>query len=145
MCRIVFILAGFLIASSACAQAEKQELFSASARSQGLDFAMTVAEVAREDSFSTLEAPGFHKRSAAESRWLMCAYSALALKRGFTHWLAQYPTETSETILVAFTNSDTASTEETFGSRLAATQIEVPKVPMPVSKMVAFCGLPGRW
>ncbi|MFA6311311.1 MAG: hypothetical protein WCV99_00370 [Sterolibacterium sp.] len=145
MYRSVILLVGFLVAAPACAQTEKQKLFSASARSQGLDFAMTVAEVAREASFSTLEAPSFHKRSAAESRWLMCAYSALALKRGFTHWLAQYPTETSETILVAFTNSDTASTEETFGSRLAATERVVPKVPMPVSKMAAFCGLPGRW
>lgn len=145
MCRIVFILAGFLIATSASAQSEKQELFSASARSQGLDFSMTVAETAREDSFSTFEAPGFHKRSAAESRWLMCAYTALALKRGFTHWLAQYPNEGSETILVAFTNSEIARTAEVFGPRLITTQTVVPKSPMPVSKMVAFCGLPGRW
>src|SRR4051812_19623855 len=78
-------------------------------------FDLTVTETRRTDRTSILNVPGFHSRSAQASRWLMCAYTDLAVKRGFSYWAVAYPQPPSEDVLVGFPASETENLSQTFG------------------------------
>ena len=52
-----------------------------------------------------LTVPGFHERTAPASRWLMCAYTELAIQRGFNFWSALMPPEGSEVLILGLSNS----------------------------------------
>jgi hypothetical protein len=113
-------------------------LYSASAKAQGAPFEMVVREIKREPNKSYLSVPGFHQRSAPAARWLMCAYTDLAVKRGFTHWFVAYPPENSEILIVGLTNSPDASAIEVLGNDYSPDQTLGNK-PMPVAKMFQMC------
>ena len=132
---LVFLLTALLTCSVQAAPA----LYSASAKAQGAPFEMVVKEVKREPNKSYLSVPGFHQRSAPASRWLMCAYTDLAVKRGFTHWFVAYPPENSEILIVGLTNSPNASAIEVLGQDYRSDQTLGNK-PMPVDKMFQMCG-----
>jgi hypothetical protein len=79
---------------------------------------MTVTEVRRTAAKSYLEIPGFNDRTAVQARWAMCAFTELAMKRGFKFWTVVYPPEESgeDLLVVAFSNSDRKPPAELLGS-----------------------------
>lgn len=113
--------------------------YRARAQEMGLvEFDMTVVEIAREARSSTLNIPGFSERLPAASRWLMCVYTDLAMKRGFPYWGAVYPQGASEDVLVVFPESKSASLAETLGKELGKERLSLDAV--AVDEMAGYCG-----
>jgi hypothetical protein len=116
-------------------------LYSVSAKDRGMPFDLVATETKREAQKSYLSVPGFHKRTAAGSRWLMCAYTDLAIKRGFTHWTAVYPDESNDIVVVGFFKSENADVPGTLGGDFVAARAIPPK-PASVEVMATrLCGM----
>ena len=137
--RLIVVIVGVLISGIVANAADTH--YSVSAKNQGMPFDLVVTEIKREPSKSFLYVPGFHKRSAAGSRWLMCAYTDMAIKRGFKYWTTVYPDETSETIVIGFYQSEDADVPGTLGSDYVASRAMPPK-PASVELMATkLCGI----
>jgi len=114
-----------------------QDLYKITSQQMGfssLDY--TVTEIKRTDRLSVLHIPGFHKRSAAASRWMMCVYTDLAQKRGFNYWAVVYPDISNEDIIVGFPNSQNEDIAQTLGPEFGS------KYALPtasVQKMIMLC------
>jgi len=114
-----------------------QDLYKITAKEMGfssLDYSVT--EIRRTDRLSVLRIPGFHKRSAPASRWMMCVYTDLAQKRGFKYWAVVYPDLPNEDLIVGFPQSQTEDIARTLGPTFG-TKNALPT--MPVQKMIMFC------
>lgn len=114
-----------------------QDLYKITAKEMGfssLDY--TATEIKRTDRLSVLRIPGFHKRSAAASRWMMCVYTDLAQKRGFKYWAVVYPDLPSEDLIVGFLQSQNEDIPRSLGPAFG-TKNALPA--MPVQKMILFC------
>ncbi len=131
------VVCALLLAQPVFAQSS---LYTVSSKAQGATFDLVVTETKREPSKSFLSVPGFHKRTAPGSRWLMCAYTDLAVKRGFSHWIVVYPAENSEVLVVAFSNSPNASLKELLGENFAKERTLGESV-VPVEKFFPMCGM----
>jgi|GEM_PF-2813567 len=134
------LLALIATALSPLTTVAQTDLYGASSRAQGAPFDITVTETSREESRSLLSVPGFHSRTAPAARWLMCAYTDLALKRGFSHWAVLYPPEGSEVVSVGFSNSPATSPREVVGPEYAEERM-LGKGMTPTEKFMVFCGL----
>jgi len=95
----------------------------------------TVTEIKRTDRLSVLHIPGFHKRTAAASRWMMCVYTDLAQKRGFEYWAVVYPDLPNEDLMVGFPNSKNEDIAHTLGPEFGTKNV-LPS--MSVEKMIYF-------
>jgi hypothetical protein len=115
-------------------------MFSASSNAQGAPFELLVTETERLPTKSFLSIPGFHERTAPGARWLMCAYTALAVERGFSYWYVVYPAPSRTRVVVGFSNATSASPAELLGPDYVK-ELAVGEGMMPVEKMVAFCGI----
>ena len=104
------------------------------------DFDLTVTETKRAARTSVLHVPGFQKRSAAGSRWLMCVYTDLTIQRGFKFWMVVYPEQPGEDLLVGFPQSEDEKCSETLGKEFAS-RLVFPKTPAPVETFMAMCGM----
>jgi hypothetical protein len=118
----------------------QSSLYTVSSKAQGAPFDLVVTETKREPNKSFLLVPSFHRRTAPGSRWLMCAYTDLALKRGFSHWIVVYPPENSEVLVVGFSNSPSASVKELLGEDFAKDRTLGESV-VPVEKFFPMCGM----
>lgn len=137
--RLIVVVVGVLLSGIVASAADTH--YSVSAKDQGMPFDLVVTEIKREPSKSFFSVPGFHKRSAAGSRWLMCAYTDMAIKRGFKCWTTVYPDETSETIVVGFYQSEDADVSGTLGTDYVASRAMPPK-PASVELMATkLCGI----
>lgn len=130
-------VAVFVVSLSAFAQ---HALYSASAKAQGASFDLTFTEIKREPAKSFVVVPGFHVRTAAGSRWLMCAYTDIALKRGFSYWSVVYPEAGKDVLVIGFANTPAAQPEQLFGSDFAADRV-LGKDMTPTAQFMAFCGM----
>lgn len=135
----IALVVGFVTAHAAGAA----ELFSASSRAQGAPFDLVVTETQRFPEKSYLTVPGFHDRTASGARWLMCAYTALAVERGFSHWYVVYPPEGSSRLVVALSNSSEASPSQLLGSDYVK-ELGMGDGMIPVEKMASFCGIKAK-
>jgi len=111
------------------------------ARSQDMGihaFDLSVTETKRTDRTSVLNVPGFHARTAQGSRWLMCVYTDLALKRGFRWWTVVYPNAPSEEVLVGFLKAESESPTQTLGAEFGGKNV-LP--PAPVDKYAVLCNM----
>ena len=118
----------------------QHDLYSASAKAQGAPFDLVFTEVKREPAKSYVVVPAFHSRTAAGSRWLMCAYTDIALKRGFSYWSVVYPEAEKDVLVIAFANTSTARPEQLLGSDFAADRILGTDM-TATAQFMAFCGL----
>ncbi len=138
----VSISFGLLVAQVANAEEPSYRVRS---RDMGIEaFDLTVTETKRTDRTSVLNVPGFHSRTAPASRWLMCVYTHLALKRGFDWWAVVYPEAPSEDLVVGFPNAKSDNLVQTLGAEFGGTNV-LPAT--PVEKFAVFCGMrrpPGR-
>lgn len=134
-----FVLFGLVMVCGSQASIDTG-LYSVSSKSQGAPFDLVVTEIKREPDKSYLSVPGFHNRTAAGSRWLMCAYTDLALQRGFSYWIVSYPPPDSDVLVVGLTNSSSTSAKQLLGKDYTR-GITLGDEPMPVEKMFAMCGL----
>jgi hypothetical protein len=117
-----------------------EELFSARSRDEGAAFDLTIRETARQADTSVVNVPGFHDRTGAGSRWLMCKYNALAKRRGFRYWAVVYPSSPTESFPVAFYQSDTTDVAKVLGIDYDAERL-FPNHPMSVEEWDgSFCG-----
>jgi len=92
---------------TAFANAAADDLYRVSSNEMGISqFDFTVTEVERKPKASVLEIPGFHDRSAPASRWMMCAYTDLAVKRGFSYWASVYPKLGNNQVILVFPSSE---------------------------------------
>ena len=113
------------------------QLFHANSKELGYDaIDIDVTEIARKERTSTLHIRGFQSRSAFGSRWLICAYTSLALQRGFKSWKAYYPLPPDENLLLIFPASETDDLSTLSGQQLDKARL-VPSAPF--DKMLAFC------
>lgn len=137
--KTIFLL--FIFLSIASHNTFAETFYSVSTKEQGITaFVVEAKEIKREKSKSILRVPGFHDRSAAASRWLMCAYTDLAIKRGFKYWIVVYPDMGSEDIIVAFPDSLNDKLVDKFGPEFSSDNT-VPEIPASVEKMARFCGM----
>lgn len=114
------------------------ELLNISSKDKGISgFDYSVLEKVRNDTSSILSIPNFQKRSAAASRWMMCAYNEIAQKRGFKYWAALYDDNSGDEIILAFPRSQ--SLEDPVFNEVDIGSFK-PKV-MPVAIFNKFCGL----
>ena len=121
-----------------CVAQAEEGLYSVSSRGMGItQFDFTITEIKREPKISTLKIPGFHDRSAGASRWMMCAYTDLAINRGFKFWAALYPEEPSDVVLLALFNSETEDLTKLLGAKFSKETAVV----SPVATFVALCGM----
>jgi hypothetical protein len=134
-CLVVLTIMGLFSSSPSVAE---DNLFSASLsrvnRGQP-DF--TIKEIKREQRISTLRIPGFNNRSSSESRWTMCAFTDLAIKRGYKYWAALYPKDSSDIIQLGFLNSKDEEIKTVLGSQFAGDGVIV----SAVGDFAAFCGI----
>lgn len=137
----VIALIGIALAGSIAGASDK--LYSANAKDQGKAFDLVVTEAKREPAKSFLSIPGFHKRSAAGSRWLICAYADLAIKRGFRYWSAVYPDKTNETIVLGFYQSADADVAGTLGADYVAARVMPPTPVSAEAVATRLCGMRG--
>jgi hypothetical protein len=79
-------------------------------------------------------------RTAPGARWLMCAYTDLAVKRGFSHWVVVYPPESSEVLVLGFSNSPDTSVKELLGSDYDNGHV-LGKELMAVETLFPMCGM----
>jgi hypothetical protein len=136
MKRYVFFII-IILALSLANVIAADELYKITSKEMGfssLDY--TVTEIKRTDRLSVLHIPGFHKRSAAASRWMMCVYTDLAQKRGFKYWAAVYPDLSSEDVMVGFPNSENEEIAITLGPEFGTKNV-LPSA--SVQKMIYFC------
>ena len=133
-----YLIVTFVTALVAYTVQAEPPLYSVSSKAHGTQFDLVVTEIQREPNKSYLSVPGFHKRPAQGSRWLMCAYTDLAIKRGFSYWSVMYPTPDNETLVVAFTNSSEALPKDLFDAEFDKDRnIGVGQV----DKFVVICGM----
>jgi hypothetical protein len=130
---VILVCGGYALA--------KDALYVIRSKDQGVTgFDMTVTEIRREPNKSFLSVPGFHERSSAASRWLMCAYTDLAVKRGFKYWSVIYPEKGSEVLIVGFPQSENEDLKKTLGSEFSGTRV-IPEKPAPVEMLKRqLCG-----
>lgn len=103
---------------------------------QGIN--LSAAETKRGARTSVLKVPGFHQRSAAASRWLMCVYTDLAIRRGFKYWTVVYPDPPGEDLLIGFPASQDENCAETLGGEFS----DGSRLPtMPVERMSVICAM----
>ncbi len=114
MNKYIIIFAVVVLAFSAQAYAETP-LYSISSKSQGAPFDLIVTEIKRGPSKSYLSVPGFNDRTARGSRWLMCAYTDLVVKRDFSYWTVAYPPANSDVLVVGLTNSPIVTVQGLLG------------------------------
>jgi hypothetical protein len=115
-------------------------LYTVSSKAQGATFDLVVTEIKREPNKSHISVPGFHNRTAPGARWLMCAYTDLAVKRGFSHWVVVYPPEGSEVLVLGFSNSPDTPIKELLGSDYDNGHV-LGKELMPVETLFPMCGM----
>ena len=139
--RIIKIFVVFGIAMASIFAHATDAFYSVSSKEQGMPFDLVVTEAKREPSKSFLSIPGFHKRSAAASRWLMCAYTDLAIRRGFKYWIAVYPDESNETIVIGLYQSENADVPGTLGSDYVASRAMPPKPASAELIRAKLCGM----
>ena len=114
--------------------------YSISSKAQGAPFDLVATEIKRDDQKSYLKVLGFQTRTAPGARWLMCVYTDLAIKRGFSNWSVIYPEEKDDVLVVAFSNASGASPKEIFGAEYQQERVLGNNM-MPTSKMMALCGM----
>jgi len=115
-----------------------EELLTISAKEKGIsEFDFEVKEVTRNNNSSILKVVKFQDRSAAASRWMMCAYSEIAQKRGFSFWAALYDDNSGDEVIVVFPSSK--SLEDPAFHDIQVKHFK-PQI-MPVKVFKKFCGL----
>lgn len=121
--------------------------YTISSKAKGAPFDLVVTEIQRTPNKTYISVPGFHTRTAPGSRWLMCVYTDIAMRRGYSHWLVSYPPADSDVLVVGLTNSGDATAQEVLGSDykagLSLGACDGQK-PMSVSKMGQACGFDRR-
>ena len=137
-CAVLFVAALVAAFSSRSVALAEEDLYSASSPGIGSTPSnFTITEIKREPRISTLKIPGFRDRSAGASRWMMCAYTDLAIKRGFKYWAALYPTDSSDIIQLGFLNSKDEEIKTVLGSQFTGDGVIV----SAVGDFAAFCGI----
>lgn len=134
---IIFIVT--ILGFSAQVNAETP-LYSISSNSQGAPFDLVVTETKRESNKSYLSVPGFDDRTARGSRWLMCAYTDLVVKRGFSYWTVAYPPANSDVLVVGLTNSPIVTVQGLLGKDFDS-EMTLGDELMPVEHFFPMCGM----
>jgi hypothetical protein len=93
----------------------------------GAPFSLELRETRRDGPVSWVNVPGFHTRTAAGSRWLMCKYNELAKRCGFEYWTVIYPAEPKETFAIALHHSPHDDIAKLLGSEYVADKAFPPK------------------
>jgi hypothetical protein len=132
---LMALMAPLTFANMALAE---EALYSVSSGGMGItQFDYTVTEIKREPRLSTLKIPGFHDRSAGASRWMMCAYTDLAIKRGFKFWAALHPTNSSDEIQLGFPSSEDEDLTKSLGPKFSKESAVVSSV----ATFARLCGM----
>ncbi len=87
------------------------------------EFQLTVTETARTSRVSILSVSGYEQRSAAASRWLMCVFTHLAIRRGFRYWVLAPPDSGRGELLVGFPETSYEDPSVLLGPRFARGRI----------------------
>lgn len=116
------------------------DMYAASSKAQGAPFDLVVTEIKREPNKSFLSVSGFHSRTRPGNRWLMCAYTDLVFKRGFSHWALVYPAENSEVVVIGLSNTPNISVKDLLGDDFDKERVPS-KIIMQAEKFSSLCGM----
>ncbi|MEG3768714.1 hypothetical protein [Alteromonas sp. 14N.309.X.WAT.G.H12] len=115
-----------------------EELFSVSSEERNISaFDYVVTEIKREKGYSILNIPKFQERTAAASRWMMCAYTELAMLRNANMWAAVYSDDSGDNVTVVFPDSKNLNDPAFDNVDLLNTE---PKI-MRTGALRKYCGL----
>ncbi|MFT6909992.1 MAG: hypothetical protein ACJAS1_006720 [Oleiphilaceae bacterium] len=134
-----YILSAIFISFfSVSAMAQPKSLFSISSIDRGITaFDYVVSEIERKDGFSVLNIPNFQSRSAQASRWMMCAYTELAVERKSEFWSAIYTDSSGDKVIVVFPSTNSLTDPAFAEINDLKTQPHI----LPVASFKGFCGL----
>ncbi len=129
-----------ITAAIVCSAQAASAPYSISSKAQGASFDLVVTETKRESNKIYLSVPGFHNRTAAGARWLMCVYTDLAVIHGFANWIVSYPPDGSDVLVVGLSNSSDASAKEVLGKDYSVEHTLGDEL-VPVEKLFTLCGM----
>ena len=124
---VAVLMTGFCASALPADPKAADSLHVARSKDYGAPFDLVLSEIKREPRTSTLSVPGFHNRTAAGSRWLMCMYNELAIKRGFNYWTVIYPLEPVDVFPIAFYQSESEDVAKLFGEAFIAARAFPPR------------------
>ena len=102
---MIRILAG-ICAFVAIAAFADETLYRVNSKDVGIDeIDLTISEVRREGQISVLQVPGYAKLSALEARFSMCAFTDIAIQRGFEVWIVP-ASSTEDVVRIGFLKSN---------------------------------------
>lgn len=104
-----------LLSTAVLAQAQAQEHVFVAKDTGFPSSAYVVTEIAHTPTTVSVSIPGFEKRSAPESRWMMCVYTNLAMIYHHPYWATVYPQDGGDTVLVGFPAADTEESRQALG------------------------------
>jgi hypothetical protein len=76
---------------------------------------VTINEIRRDGRISFLQIPHYEQRSAVESRFAMCAFTDLAMQRGFEVWIVSDDSKTDDVVRVGFLKSNNEDAAKVLG------------------------------
>lgn len=96
-----------IAAASVVGAMADEKLYRVNSKDVGWDtIDLTIAEIRRDGRISVLRIPHYGKRSAIESRFAMCAFTDIAIQRGFEVWIVSDGSITDDVVRVGFLKSN---------------------------------------
>lgn len=117
--RLLAVLCGALAIGAFAAE----KLYRVNSKDVGwTDIDLTISEVRREARISVLRIPNYERRSAAEARFAMCAFTDIAIQRGFDVWIVSDGSITDNIVRVGFLKSNNEDPAKVLGREFAGAE-----------------------
>ena len=84
---------------------------------------LTITETRREARISYLNIPRYRNRTSVESRFAMCAFTDIALRRDFQVWIVADGSLSGDKVEVGFLKTEEEDVKTTLGERFAGPQV----------------------
>ena len=133
---LLFVLLASLTVVSILAS---RQLYQVRSRDMGITaFDVVVTENRREPRLSVLSITGAKGSSSAASRWIMCSFTDLAIKRGFRFWAAIYFPQPRAEVFLGFPENESEDLRNVFGKEIVKETV----VHGSVDHIGKLCGIP---
>ena len=98
---------------------------------------LTISETERKERISVLRVPHYEDRSAVESRFAMCAFTDLAMRRDFQIWIVPATSGIKDMVRVGFLKSDSEDAAKLLGRDYVGENV----LRVDVAVMNRMCGI----
>jgi hypothetical protein len=101
---------------------------------------LTISEVKRDGRVSVLHIPHYETRSSVESRFAMCAFTDIAIQRGFEAWVVSNKRADDDLVRVGFLKSEADDVAKVLGKEFVGGTAYI----APVNAINRMCGITRR-